>query len=150
MKLHFHDSVSLRLFPAPPDNVDFRGELFTRSGSCSLSVPFSRLKGSCSGCSIGDLTINVTLHGGSLLPGMLVCRMVYLVPDTAYPAGFRHVCALSHLPVELVRGNGDLSASVLSLNIHQPASVIPEPCGGACDGSVPLSFEDIDNIILNA
>lgn len=152
MKLHFHDSVTLRMFPAPPEDVDFQGELFTHSGFDDLSVPFSRVKGVCSGCEMGEQTINVPLPGGSLLPGMLDCRILYLVPDSGYPSGVRRVCGLSRLPVELVRGNGDAVSSILSVNIHQPASVIPAPCPGDChcDGSMPLSFDEIDNIIENA
>jgi len=149
MKIHFHDSVSLRLFPAPPHDVDFQGELYTRSGYELVSLPFSRVDGVCAGCSMGEQTINVPLPGGSLLPGMLECRIVYSVPAPSYPNGVRRVCANSHLNIELVHGNGDSVPPVLTLNIYQPASVIPSPCGDdcECDNTEPLSFEEIDNII---
>jgi len=150
MKLHFHDSIRLRLFPAPPDNVDFQGQLFTRSGFELLSVPFSRIDGRCTNCTADDLTINVALPAGALLPGMLECNMVYLVPAKNYPDGFRHVCANTNLPIELVRGQGDFSASLLTVNINQPTSVLPSQCGDDCacsDASQALSFDEIDSII---
>lgn len=94
---------------------DFSGSLFIRGDECGKRVRFSRSGGACVSCSVSGKVVAVPVPAAALLPGVMYYELVFRVPDSSFPSGFREILSRGHAGVELTRVSGTVPVSEVAV-----------------------------------